>query len=164
LNTTETVENKIDGKASILYEVTNPIRDWRFRLGLRAKDLPTTIWQVLPYSFMVDRLLDLSSFSQGVMNLADPSIKILAASYRAKVSGSKIYKTAGSFNSRYHITADDTLTWEEFTYKRDVWQPTIADTLPEFTPGHIISDATKITDLFAIVASKFNPFHKAGII
>lgn len=164
LNVTEEVTNKIDGKATILYEVSNPIRDWRFRLGLRVKDIPKAIWQVMPYSFMVDRLLDLSSFTQGVMNLADPSIKILAASYRAKVSGKKVYKTAGSFNSRYHITADDELTWEEFTYARSVWQPSIADTLPEFSPGQLISDATKITDLFAIVASKFNPFYKAGII
>lgn len=164
LNTTELVENEIDGKATILYTVSNPIRDWRFRLGLRVKDLPTTAWQIFPYSFMVDRLLDLSSFSQGVMNLADPSIKILAASYRAKVSGSKTYKTAGSYHSRYHITADDTLTEEEFTYKRDVWQPSIVDTLPEFTPGRVVDSATKITDLFAIVATKFNPFYKAGII
>jgi len=164
LNCTNTVKNEIEGKATILYTISNPVHDWRFRLGLRAKDMPTTVWQVMPYSFMVDRLLDLSSFSKGVMNLADPSIKILAGSYRVKLSGEKKYSVVSSYNSRYHFHVPDSLTQEEFTYERNPWTPTIADTLPEFTPGHLVSDATKITDLFAIIVSKFNPFHKAGII
>jgi len=160
----ENLSMKVEGKATILYTVENPVRDWNFRLGLRAKDLPTVVWQIMPYSFMVDRLLDVSSFSKGVMNLADPRVKILSACYRRKVWKEYNITLTGRNDSKSTIYSGDTLNNTEFRYERVPWNPTLSDTLPSFTPGNVIDSATKITDLVSLVLNKFNPFYKAGII
>lgn len=146
---------KYDWHASILYEVSNPIRDWRYRLGFRGKDWPTTIWQIVPYSFMVDRVLDVTSFSKGVINLADPNLKILAASVTHRTDATSkwqlSYALDGGGVSR-SVTGEqyvDTL----FTYTRLPWTPSFADTIPRFTPGRLVDDATKITDLCALIYS-----------
>lgn len=146
-----------ESKASILYEVSNPVYDWRYRLGFRGKDWPTTIWQIMPLSFMVDRLLDVSSFTKGVINLADPKVKILAASYRTKHLVHKKYKYASRDSNG---TADFIIHGNEvedidFAYNRQPWVPSIIDTVPKFTPGYLVEDATKIADLVALIISNF---------
>jgi len=67
------------GKITILYEVTNPARGWRADLGLRNKDIPAGIWAVMPYSWVIDRVVNISNSVQGLTNLLDPNIKVLMA-------------------------------------------------------------------------------------
>jgi hypothetical protein len=113
---------------------------------------------------MVDRLLDLSSFSKGVMNLADPSVTILAASFRLKDTVERTFVITGRTDPKTSFLSSDTLNVTEFSYTRTVWVPSVLDTLPEFTPGVVVDSASKITDLFALIANRFNPFYRPGII
>ena len=154
----ETVDRTREGKASILYEVSNPVRDWNFRLGLRAKDIPTTLWQVFPLSFMVDRLVDISSFSKGVINLADPRVKVLSGCYRVKDFKKNTLLISDRNDPDTTILSSDTVTDTEFSYQRAVWHPSVEDTVPELTPRNVVDTATKMTDTLALIIANVNPF------
>lgn len=134
--------------AGILYEVTNPIRDWHFTLGFRMKDLPTTFWQVVPLSFMLDRLVDVSSFSKGVINMADPNVKILSGFARTKNWLMREYRVTGTNSTYYNISHSAGLAHEEdFYYVRNPWSPTFRDTVPKPNWQGVVDSATKILDL-----------------
>lgn len=143
----------LDWHASILYTVSNPVYDWRYRLGFRVKDVPTTIWQVMPYSFMVDRVLDVTSFSKGVLNLADPNVKILAASSRRKYEIVQSYKLSHMVNGGGVNRSGQGETHREkhYSYDRTPWSPSIKDTVPQLTLRNLVDDATKIADLAALI-------------
>jgi hypothetical protein len=143
-----------DCAAHILYEISNPANDWRFTLGLRFKDFPTTLWQIVPLSFMVDRVLDVSSFAAGAINLADPNIKILSACYRSKVTTTKEVTCTDDENPSWTITGSGgKRTYETFVYERVPWIPNFLDTIPRAKPAGLVDEASKIIDLCALIAS-----------
>lgn len=147
-----------DGHASIYYEVSNPLVDWRFVLGLRLKDLPTTLWQVMPLSFMVDRLFNLSQMIGGLVNLADPTVSILASTFREKTTRDSTVTLWHRFNSSgittHSISHPDSVTYTTFTYKRSLWDPDVYDTIPRLTPKNLVKDITSILDLISITLSR----------
>jgi hypothetical protein len=145
---------EVDVKASILYEVSNPIHDWRFKLGFRAKDWPTTIWQVMPYSFMVDRLYNVTNLCKGVINLADPNVKILSACHRTKTTETKLFQLVQEI-PQCDILQAEVCKEEAFSYNRQPWTPTIQDTVPVLTPEFLVKDATHVSDLVALIISNF---------
>jgi hypothetical protein len=152
------VEVKVS--SSILYTVSNPMYDSiRYKLGLRIKDIPHTMWQLLPLSFMVDRLIDISSFIRAATNLADPAVKILAASTVVRVGSYKDW-TFSDFkaNGFTGTTAGNTCTENKFEFTRTVWQPTAFDLIPPVHPGRLVDEVSSIVDLIAlIIALGFKP-------
>lgn len=146
-----------DYHASILYEVTNPVHDLNWKLGFRLKDVPTTLWQIVPLSFMVDRVWDVTSFSKGIMNLADPKVKIVSASIRGKFEKEESYQLMSETNDIYsghsrggkHVATD-------FSYVRTPWSPSAIDTVPETSLGTLVDSASKIADLAALVRARFS--------
>jgi hypothetical protein len=141
--------------AYILYKVTNPVENLRFRLGLRNKDIPHTLWQILPLSFMVDRVVDISTSVQAFMNLADPSVKILN-------SGTTLHKTHIETNAcverwkpgkTFAIDGGTTVS-TTFTYSRSKWNPSISDIKPPIHPGDLVKDIQSIVDLAAIIIQR----------
>lgn len=145
-----------DYHASILYEVSNPIKDMAWRLGFRVKDVPSTLWQVMPLSFMVDRVWDVSSFVEGVTNLADPRVKILAGSLREKIKWDFSYQIVASKTTGYTgSTIGEKRTTTHFEYNRVPWSPSVSDTIPRTTLWNLVDSATKIADLSALVIARF---------
>lgn len=140
-------------RAGILYEHTNPLNDWRFKYGLRFKDIPETMWQLFPLSFMVDRAYNISASLRGLLSFLDPNIKILAAwtSNRSTTIQSRRFVdydyTAGV--SAKNIQSD-TETRTSYSYDRGVWEPSTADLIPPLDLGNVVDSATKIADLAAI--------------
>jgi hypothetical protein len=138
--------------AGILYEVTNPIRDWRFTLGFRMKDLPTTFWQVVPLSFMIDRVIDVSHFSQGVINMADPNVRILSGFVRLKDWQDWNYRCISTESGHYNISTSAGAVYEGlFKYRRYPWAPSIRDTVPKPNWSGIVDSATKVLDLAGLL-------------
>jgi hypothetical protein len=139
-------------RCQILYKVTNPVHDWRWKLGLRNKDIPTTIWQVMPYSFMVDRMFNVSAFVKGVTNLADPNVKILAASVTNKTElADNMMLTAIDSPTFVGSAHGETRIEKYFQYKRDPWSPSYSDTYPKLNIKGLVDDATKVADLVALI-------------
>jgi hypothetical protein len=145
------LERIVEGKASILYAVSNPVYDWKYRLGFRGKDWPTTIWQIMPYSFMVDRLFDVSSFSKGAINLADPRVKILSACYRSKTTLDRTTRIISGHPTYCLSCQGNDWTKHQFQYNRQPWSPSFYDTIPGFTPEVLVKDLTNILDLVALI-------------
>jgi hypothetical protein len=151
-------EESLGGHASILYEISNPIRDWRYTYGLRWRDLPTTFWQLLPLSFMVDRVVDLSSCISGLTNLADPRVKILAGSYTTRRDIAKNAKLQQFSLSVYSWTdwSANKHVEHSFEYKRALWSPSVTDAIPRIDSTYIVSDAQKILDLASLITQRLS--------
>jgi len=149
------IVKQVSGKASILYTVTNPVYDWNYRLGFRVKDVPTTFWQVMPYSFMVDRALDLTAFLKGVINLADPNVKILMGCYSRKYEYTQKYTLTGRDKANWTLNAAEDHVETQFEYSRVPWSPSVSDTIPRLQLEGLISDATKMLDLVALILGNF---------
>lgn len=153
-HTYHTLKVEHEVHAGLLYEVSNPLRDWKFKYGLRFKDIPETLWAIFPYSFMVDRVFNLSQAVRGATAFLDPNVKILGGWDSQK-------KTLKSTRCFYNYTGTDVETMNEMTpdyetttvksYERAIWEPTIGDFIPEVRVKELVSDATKIADLFALV-------------
>jgi len=143
-------------KATILYEVNNPRRDWQFKLGLRAKDIPATIWAVMPYSFMVDRVLNVTDFVQAVTNLVDPDISILAGSVSTRTSHLRKIQLMSSEPSGWSAEVlGEQIVRDDFSYNRSPWEPSVLDTIPDLDVRGLVDSATKLADLAALVKSNF---------
>jgi hypothetical protein len=149
---------KKESHASILYEVTNPLVNWNFKLGLRSKDIPYVAWQIMPLSFMVDRLVDISSAIGGLMNLADPAVVFLAGSVTTRktistrTSVDYVYTGYGVYQST-PIKNPDAVVYDKFEYERVIWNPTLGDIVPVPNWTGLVEDFTKTLDLIAIITS-----------
>jgi hypothetical protein len=149
------VEDRItyDASAHCLYEVDNPVESFQFKYGLRFEDIPETAWNLLPLSFMVDRVVDISAFWRSVTNLSNPSTHFLAGSTRVKYTHER-------FISAYDIEpggwgvitlGPDMNYHKSFIYDRVLWSPSFVDTIPTLDLKGLVNSATKITDLSALI-------------
>lgn len=144
-------------KAAVLYTVSNPVRNWRYKLGLRYKDIPSTAWQLLPLSFMVDRVYNISGIIQGFTNLLDPSIKVLAASDTTKFDNatSIIYSDRKQSGYTTQVSGDEWLE-ENFQYLRNTWDPHASFPFPTVKPVGLVEDAPKVVDLASLILSNLS--------
>jgi hypothetical protein len=139
-------------KAGILYHITNPVEDLRFELGLRNKDIPETVWQILPYSFMVDRVYNVSRAVRGMTNLADPRIHILAAWTTVKDEQVASATWVNQVNPGYTIKVTASpIEYRDFIYARTPWSPSASDTLDSVNIRGLVSDITRIADLAVLI-------------
>lgn len=134
------------------------MRDIFFKLGLRLKDVPEGIWAVVPYSFMIDRAIDISSSIRALTNLLDPSVRILAGwvvEHNESKTSSQLLTVTHSVYT-YEIGADSQ-EQGSFAYTRTPWVPTVFDAIPEFDISGLVDDVTKVADLLALVYRNFRP-------
>lgn len=151
----KTLDASADISAGIIYEVSNPVRDLSFKLGLRAKDIPETMWQIVPLSFMVDRVLDISGMIRGITNLLDPNVRILAGWVRAKEALDTSIIAETQYIPGYTITMDaDLVLDKKFVYQRTPWLPSVSDTLPSANARGLVKDATSLLDLLTLTYSR----------
>lgn len=143
-------------KASILYQSTNPLTDWRSTYGLSFKDIPKTIWAIMPLSFMVDRMVDISSAIGGLVNFLDPRIEILAASttLRDKRSNELVWTHRAETSTHTFSGRGGGYVHEVDIYDRNPWQPSIRDLVPDIDVSGLVADATSIVDLIALILQR----------
>lgn len=151
-----TCDDSISFRSGVVYEVSNPVIDWRYKYGLRLKDVPETIWAVLPYSFMVDRVVNISRTVRGLTNLLDPSIKIKGgwSGYRrTSLRSTSLVKQVTS-GWQFQITPQTSM-FRQNTKIREVWEPSLIDTVPTINIKGLVDDSTKIADLGALIIQNF---------
>jgi hypothetical protein len=147
--------NTAECKATVLYTSASPLREWQYKYGLRAKDVPELMWDLFPYSFMIDRVVDIGSAIRGFTNLIDPSVKILSGCVTLKQTTSASISCIKQVASGWTISiSPDTDTYENFVYDRKKWTPTFANVIPPVLPGGLIRDATSIADLLSLGLQK----------
>jgi len=137
--------------AAILYEVTNPIYGNAWRLGLRTRDLPYVMWQLLPYSFVLDRMVDVSSFIRAILNLQNPQLNILAGSVTTRREDITELSCTGRTAPNWTFSLTPTVrTKRKFQYDRRPWTPSVKDAIPEVTPRGLVDDSIKMLDNIAL--------------
>lgn len=145
-------------RSGVLYEDSNPFQGWRDKYGLRFKDIPETLWAVMPLSFMVDRVLNISAALRGVNAFLDPSIEMLGAwtTVRKKVVKTRAcigYNNPGLIKSS-QITNPEVDVEEIFTLTREKWDPSVDALIPNFDISGLIDTSTKLADLTALLLQK----------
>lgn len=145
-------DSDINVRAYILYEDSDFIQDWRQTYGFRNKDLAKTAWDLIPFSFMLDRVLNVGTAISAFANISDETIKIRAAGVVTKYE----HITDVIFHTWNHPTNVVTLSNNkrvitERGYTRDVWEPNALDVVPPVKLGNIAKDATYVADLAAII-------------
>jgi len=126
------------------------------KLGLRNKDLIVTAWEVIPMSFMIDRIVSIKSSLQSFLNLVDPNVEILGGfvTRREEHTYSMQLTELELANTSY-----TDLTWsalphvsQEFTMTREKWDPSIGAALPLPNPVELINSASKVADLVSLLS------------
>lgn len=143
---------KNSSRAGILYQVTNPVIDTNYIYGLRAKDVPKGIWAVMPYSWVIDRFLDVGGAISAFMNLSDPSLKILAAWEGRLYEDDKSHQYTGHTQPGFTITASGDVVRDLTKIKyRTPWVPSYSDIVPTF---RIDTDLQHTGDLLALLVQR----------
>jgi hypothetical protein len=143
-------------RVGILYEVENPGNDLLFKYGLRIKDIPETAWNLLPLSFMVDRLVNISASFRGVTNLFDPNVKTLTGWITTFNNTVKQTALTRVIETGYTGSVTPDLIYEKaFTYSRSLWEPGLIDTIPVLNATGLVKSATRTADLVSLIASTF---------
>lgn len=134
-------------------------RDFSTLTGLRLKNVPKTLWAIFPYSFMIDRVIDISGAISGLSNLFDPNIEIIGAYTSTKIER----VVTRRIHSRIKIAdpslvqqsaSGDEVTDTTESYSRDIWIPTAMDAIPSFDLSGLVKDALAITDLCALIVQR----------
>lgn len=151
---TSSVQVMLVERAGVLYEVANPLNDWRYKYGLRFKNIPETLWAVLPYSFMVDRVWDISESIRGITAFLDPNVKILGAwtTTRSETITARTYLGYEGPNVQSVVSmVPDTYQTKRFVYSRASWNIEVGDFVPGTELEGLINSSTKIADLAALI-------------
>jgi len=151
-------KHNFEVRAGILTDVDLPSNMTRWKYGLRNKDIPSTLWQILPYSFMVDRLYDVSSVVKGIANLSDPKINILAGWVTTKheVLTTETYVAGVHPDPNWIVSGQgDVVDTIVSTYVRETWNPGVGDLHPRASLKGLVNDANKILDLVSLVLKNF---------
>jgi hypothetical protein len=151
------ISNTKKVRAGILYEVTNPINDWRYKYGLRFKDIPETMWAILPYSFMVDRLVNISQAIRGITAFLDPNVKILGGwvTTKEEVTWTRTFIDYEWSGIESKSIVPDMERETSFTYNRAKWSPSASDIMPSFQANNLVNSISKSADLIALILQKF---------
>jgi hypothetical protein len=152
--------------AGVIYDA--PQRgDLISKLGLRNKDLAVTAWEVVPMSFMLDRVISVKNALASIINLIDPNVEIKGAfSMTREKHTHTVLQTSCSGNPGVAITTFAPLphVHEYFTMSREEWIPNITTSLPLLNPKELINSASKTADLAALVTLQIAPLLKDFIL
>lgn len=134
-------------RATIVYE-GKPIVNNLDLLGLRGKEIPSTVWAVFPYSWVVDRFVNVSRVLQGLMNLADPKISIKGACVTVTETSTSKKQLVNTFAPYWTITGQGDVALDVNEYKtRSAFIPSVANLAPIWEPRLDLAFITDLTSL-----------------
>lgn len=157
VHVSQETENYLRVSAGILYEVSDPYEGIAFRYGLRGSDIPVTLWALTPYSFMVDRVVDISGAIQGITQLSNPQVQILAGWVTHHWHSERKNRVTMLVQSGFAWdVAGDTFESGFHQYHREPWVPSFVDAIPEINLTGLVDDATKLLDLTSLILAGFS--------
>lgn len=142
-------------KVGVYYTVSNPLDGVSWDLGLRLKDIPNTIWAVMPYSWVIDRFVNISGFIRAFTNLVDPNVHILAGyqTRTADINSSLVVNAIPASGWTGGGSAGPIVTHIEH-FDRTPWSPSLSDlSVPSFDTNNL-KDLSNLADLAALAAQR----------
>lgn len=125
------------------------------RLGLVKRDWPVTAWELIPLSFMIDRVVNVKRFLRTAIALTSPDVKISRDSFRvvhrSDVQLLRIQKIAAI--STPGIYQPNTSPWwrrEVHTFVRDRWSPGLSEIVHTSRGSGLTDSLTKTLDLASL--------------
>lgn len=148
---------EIEVQAGILY--SSPDRDISVsgRLGLVKRDWPVTAWELMPLSFLVDRVFNVKRFLKSSAALSSPNVRISRDSFktiRQKDVRMARIKTIQSPTVPLAFYNPKTSPWyreEDFLFTRTRWWPDIGDIATTSRGSGLFNSLTKLADVTSIV-------------
>jgi hypothetical protein len=140
----------------------------RNKLGLENKDLLITAWEIVPLSFMVDRIVSIKNVLSSLLNLADPNVEIKGGFVTKRVE-EKLTVLATDWSIQ---TPTDSLVnfaplphvVEKFTMTREAWLPTLVNAVPIPNPKELVRTASHVADLASLVTLTLGPLIRKTFI
>lgn len=150
-------EIMVTARCGVIYEVKNPISSFAEINGLRLKDLPHNLYNIIPYSWVLEHFISVEKSIKGMVNLADPKVNILAAWQVVDEKTTSKKRLISRTYPGYTYTIDgDTMTTYTNSVNRLPWIPSVSDTLP-VTNFAKAKDAGFIADMASLVVKRLSP-------
>jgi len=166
--------HQYEAKATCFYKLKLSSQGPRFDYGVRNKDLPEGFWNIVPLSFMVDRMISVNKMVRDVANLTDSNILWLG--------GCVVTKSRSAFQlnilqrhspAPWSVTMKgDSVLFEDENIERTLWMPSIIDAINPVTHlNGLINSASSIGDLASLALlrlrkigrdPKLTKIHKIG--
>lgn len=153
------VSGQWKGRCGVCYSVSNPANYWRSVFGLRTKDVPVALWAIVPYSFMIDRMINISDMIKGLLNLSDPNVTI---HYGWKTGNDEFTrktlvtdKVSTDRSPSTAVCSNGGFMQLDVDHERTPWVPTYSDTIPKPDWGGLVSSVNRTLDLIAIIVQQF---------
>jgi len=124
------------------------------KLGIRLQDVPAGLWAAMPYSFMIDRAVNVTNMLDALVNMGDPNLVIeggcVTTVCRTVTNQACTISTPGYSESLTGATMD--WVYEDIT--RSPWSPSVVDCRPPLDLLNLVSTSTKVLDLAFLVLQK----------
>lgn len=132
-------------------------------LGLRGRDIPLTLWQLMPLSFMVDRLYNVSGCLKAASNFLTTNVKFTGgwASTRRTTTTTRLLTNLRENPdwTNNPVIPSQTNPWvhTDFVYTRDQWAPGLGDIYPPASASGLVSNLRRCADLAAVSVLRLTP-------
>lgn len=141
-------------RAVVFYKLRTDHAGLSQTLGTRFKDLPTGMWNIVPYSFIIDRVINISQFLTAVSNLCDPTIMLEGACITTKdYVRSSIQLSTDISPARTYTFETKPVTVITDSHTRTIENPyTAASPLSlDLRPLDLVKNMSRATDLLALI-------------
>lgn len=127
-------------------------------LGLRVRDWPSVAWELIPLSFLVDRVINVKGFLSASTSLLSSSVHVHGGYITTRVTDKSRFRYTdirlGNIPTRKWDPCDSRWhTQETFSYGRVKWKPTVADAVPKFD-NRLFDSIQSTLDLTSIVLGR----------
>lgn len=148
-------------RAEVFYKLKHTVdaNSLSNKLGLRLKDLPVGLWNIIPLSFMVDRLLDVNLYLKAVMAFSDPNVVIEGGTTSTLLRTTTSYQAlpgtwVDASNNVYTFDGGSMSTYHRVHKTRSAWFPSIPGLSSAFNATGLISSSNRTLQLTSLVLSK----------
>lgn len=144
-------------KAIVYYKVSRPRGGLAYKYSSRWKDLPVGFWNIVPLSFMFDRMYSVNNMLEALINIHDPTVLIEGGCVVTTiVYDGQVQLTNFFADPNWSITCsgDTVHKLVKQSKTRTVWNPTSSFPRPSVDFSGLVKDSTKTLDLVAIILQK----------
>jgi hypothetical protein len=152
--------SEIEIHAGIVYSSPDRTISVPGRLGLVKRDWPVVAWELMPLSFMIDRVFNVKRFLKTSAALSSPNVSISRDSFTVtrqldvKMARIKNIWSPTIPQSNYSPTTSPWYRQEEFTLLRHRWWPDLSDVTVTARGSGLANSLTKMADVASLVIAR----------
>lgn len=150
-----TAQFEVRVKAGIVSYIVD-INRFATKVGTRARDIPVTLWEATPLSFLVDRVFNVKNVLRSVLALSSSQVRVQGGfvSVRVRALRSWQYRNLTIAAPNKCDSQTNPLYEEFFELTREGWNPTIGDLSPRKLSTGLFSSITSTLDTLALIELK----------